>query len=401
MRPAENILELAKINLAASVRALLEDVFSMQPENSYSYLKLAKIHHLKPMLFKRLLNFAAFAEIISWKGQDIFTFSNQERREFDIYALELLKVLGYEEEIVVEKTSSGAINLGLKKEILEDSDGKLKVKSSLQGLVSSDSPISMRNWIRNYADVSSRLFSKECLHQTIISGRTQWSHAFGLEVESPFDLEKFNISLFETLMKAMHQSNVAESELLCPKLDLHSAGSLLDIGGASGAVADGICRQYPNISNYVIYELETAIPTYQRIRKSQIQQESTPINYRAGNFFSQPDAPTLVGLETTEVFDSILLGWIIHDWNDSDAVIILRKAKSHLKNYGKLFLLEAVLPDDRQGPVTMLDLTMMVQTGGKERTTSEYECLLSQAGLRLSRVVPTGGRRQILEVEHA
>jgi hypothetical protein len=38
----------------------------------------------------------------------------------------------------------------------------------------------------------------------------------------------------------------------------------------------------------------------------------------------------------------------------------------------------------------LMDLNMLVRTGGRERTEAEYRTFLAAAGLRLDRVVPTG-----------
>jgi len=47
--------------------------------------------------------------------------------------------------------------------------------------------------------------------------------------------------------------------------------------------------------------------------------------------------------------------------------------------------------------VAFSDLNMLVLPGGRERTEAEYSALFDAAGLRLSRVVHTGGRVSILE----
>jgi hypothetical protein len=45
----------------------------------------------------------------------------------------------------------------------------------------------------------------------------------------------------------------------------------------------------------------------------------------------------------------------------------------------------------------MLDMTMLVLMGGQERTEAEYGHLLSKAGFRLARVVPTNSAASIVE----
>lgn len=44
------------------------------------------------------------------------------------------------------------------------------------------------------------------------------------------------------------------------------------------------------------------------------------------------------------------------------------------------------------------DLTMLIGSGGQERTEREFSALLDSAGLRLARVIPTAVSYFILEV---
>jgi hypothetical protein len=45
----------------------------------------------------------------------------------------------------------------------------------------------------------------------------------------------------------------------------------------------------------------------------------------------------------------------------------------------------------------LLDLTMLVMAGGRERTKAEFEALLDAADYKLTRVVPTIGPHSIVE----
>jgi hypothetical protein len=61
-------------------------------------------------------------------------------------------------------------------------------------------------------------------------------------------------------------------------------------------------------------------------------------------------------------------------------------------------IVEMVLPSgDTPHPGKMIDMVMLVLTGGQERTEPEYRSLLSKAGLRLVRVVPTNSASSIVE----
>jgi hypothetical protein len=52
----------------------------------------------------------------------------------------------------------------------------------------------------------------------------------------------------------------------------------------------------------------------------------------------------------------------------------------------------------RRRLAALIDLNMLVMTGGHERTQSEYAALLAQARFRLSRVIGTGSPFHIIEV---
>jgi hypothetical protein len=69
-----------------------------------------------------------------------------------------------------------------------------------------------------------------------------------------------------------------------------------------------------------------------------------------------------------------------------------------MKPRSRLLIIEMVLPSNLQPhPSKMLDLVMLVGPGGQERTEPEYAALLSRAGLRLTRVVPTESTVSIIE----
>jgi hypothetical protein len=65
---------------------------------------------------------------------------------------------------------------------------------------------------------------------------------------------------------------------------------------------------------------------------------------------------------------------------------------------GRLLIVEMLIPPgDTPHPGKMLDMAMLVQFGGQERTSAEYGLLLGKAGFRLARVVPTESVASIVE----
>ncbi len=79
------------------------------------------------------------------------------------------------------------------------------------------------------------------------------------------------------------------------------------------------------------------------------------------------------------VGDAVVMARILHDWDDDQALRLLRRAREALPAGGRLFAVEMVLDDD--GPAgSLCDLHLLVVTGGKERTSAQYATLLEQAG---------------------
>jgi hypothetical protein len=98
----------------------------------------------------------------------------------------------------------------------------------------------------------------------------------------------------------------------------------------------------------------------------------------------------------------VLLKSVLHDWNDGDAVRILRRAREALAPEGRLLVIERVMPDrveDRPEHRTAArsDLNMLVGLGGCERTAADYEALLSEAGLSLRRMLPAAAAFTVIE----
>ena len=126
------------------------------------------------------------------------------------------------------------------------------------------------------------------------------------------------------------------------------------------------------------------------------------------------DAPALldangvsdrVTIETGDFFKSVaaggdayILSHIIHDWNEDQCLTILGHVRKAMNPAGRLLIVEMVIAaGDAPHRGKMLDMTMLVQLGGQERTEAEYALLLSKAGFHLTRVVPTNSAVSIVE----
>jgi hypothetical protein len=96
--------------------------------------------------------------------------------------------------------------------------------------------------------------------------------------------------------------------------------------------------------------------------------------------------------------DAYVLKSIIHDWQDEQAIAILRNCRAAMADTGKLLLVERVLgPLNEPDRGRLMDLMMLMGPGGLERTEDDYRRLLAAAGFQLARVVPTAGPLSLIE----
>ena len=96
--------------------------------------------------------------------------------------------------------------------------------------------------------------------------------------------------------------------------------------------------------------------------------------------------------------DAYLLKWILHDWSDTASVGILRSCRRAMKRSGRLLVAEYVIGPGYASPDgELMDLTMMVMNGGRERTRDEFSSIFATAGFRLTSVTATATPLCMLE----
>jgi hypothetical protein len=107
----------------------------------------------------------------------------------------------------------------------------------------------------------------------------------------------------------------------------------------------------------------------------------------AGDFFTN-----------TPAADIHLLKIVLHDWNDEEAVRILKTCRHAMRPGGRIIVIEMLLGEfGEPGIAPLIDLNMKVLFAGRERTLAEYSGLLKDAGLRFSKSIPIRSPRVAIE----
>ena len=96
--------------------------------------------------------------------------------------------------------------------------------------------------------------------------------------------------------------------------------------------------------------------------------------------------------------DVYMMGNIIHQGGDQDAVKILSNCAAALNESGRVALVEQLVPPRNTPDLALLDLSMLLLTeGGRQRTLEEFNSLFRQSGLEPTRVVETESAWCVLE----
>ena len=100
--------------------------------------------------------------------------------------------------------------------------------------------------------------------------------------------------------------------------------------------------------------------------------------------------------------DAYLLRWILHDWSDREAAVILGSLRRSMKPTARLILIEHVVPEGAAFDVgKWTDLQMLVCARGRERTETEYRALLAGSKFELQEVVATASSLSLLVAKPA
>lgn len=262
----------------------------------------------------------------------------------------------------------------------EDSNGRFKL-TPLACCLQTDTANSMRaSAIIRSEDVYRKPWG-HLLH-TVKTGETAFQHVYNMGL---FDYLAQNPETAELFDGAMTNYSITIQDALLAAYDFSSIRKLVDIGGGQGSLIAAILTKYPAMQGIIFDQasvLERAKPLLETLGVANRCQ------LIAGNFFSSvPDGA-----------DTYIMKNIIHDWDDERAITILKNCYQAMPKNAKLLLLEAVIFAGNEPSVAkLLDLEMLVLTGGQERTEAQHKALFQAAGLQLTKIVPTNSWQSIIE----
>jgi hypothetical protein len=96
--------------------------------------------------------------------------------------------------------------------------------------------------------------------------------------------------------------------------------------------------------------------------------------------------------------DAYMMKHIIHDWDDEHSMKILSNCRRAIRPDGKLLVIDQVIePRNQPGMAKLMDLEMLVNPGGLERTEEQWKNLFAASGFQLTRIVRTPVPQCVIE----
>lgn len=264
--------------------------------------------------------------------------------------------------------------------VFQEVEPKVFALTPLADPLRTDAPASIRNGVIFMGEEWHWRVWGNLLH-SVKTGEAAWKQTHGAEV---FDYFPKNPEQAEIFNRAMTDMSVATAPAIIEAYDFSGFKTIADIAGGHGFLLAQILKATPNLSG-ILFDMPHVIAGAGEMLER--EGVAARVEKVAGDFFaSVPSA------------DAYIMKHIIHDWSDERSITILKNINASMKPGGKVLIVEVVVPEGNEPHYSkLLDLEMLASPGGVERTKKEYDELLAQAGLRLTRIIPTKSPFSIVE----
>ncbi|HXV83106.1 MAG TPA: methyltransferase [Candidatus Binatia bacterium] len=252
----------------------------------------------------------------------------------------------------------------------EDHDGRFE-NTPLSEPLRTGVPGSARDYVINFShDVFFLAWAK--FMDVIKTGKPSFKEVNGYDQWEYFHRHP---EVGERFNKQMSARTAQVASALLEAYDFSQFKTLIDIGGGLGTVLAAIVEKYPHLHG-CLYDQASVI-------------EGAKSFLDAKGVLSRCDLVSGDFLQSVpKGFDAYLMKSILHDWQDGQALEILKQCRAAMDKNGTLLIIDAVISrDNAPHPGKWKDLFMLVCYGSRERTEEEFRNLLRQAGFELKRVI--------------
>jgi hypothetical protein len=217
---------------------------------------------------------------------------------------------------------------------------------------------------------------------SVQTGENAFRHVHGTDVWTYRAAHPKEGAVFDRAMTAISHS---AARAVATSYDFTGFDCVADVGGGQGALLAEILVSHPELRGILFDQPHVVSRADDTLRSAGVADRCRIVT---GSFFDS----------LPEGADAYVLKAIPHDWDDANAVSILRVCRRAAGSRGKLLIVERLIAPPNEGPETKFsDLNMLVSPGGQERTREQFAQLFAASGFRLSSVTPTGTRVHVIE----
>jgi hypothetical protein len=215
------------------------------------------------------------------------------------------------------------------------------------------------------------------------TGENAFEHVHGMGLFEYLDEHLDTAAIFN---QAMTSGSARSAVAIAQGYDWSGIKQLVDVGGGHGFLIAAVLQAYPTMQG-ILFDRPEVVSNARAMLDEQGLTDRCAIV--AGNFFDAVPAGA----------DAYVLRFIVHDWDDDRARTILEQCHRAMDTTGRVFLVERIVGTDYREALPALhgDMQMLVSLSGRERTEVEYRALLTDAGFRLTSVVPLADGFSVLE----
>jgi hypothetical protein len=221
------------------------------------------------------------------------------------------------------------------------------------------------------------------LAHSVRTGETAFRKVFGSEI---FEYVKSDSDAGAAFDAAMASYTAVSSGAVAAAYDFSSVGTLVDVGGGTGALVAAIVKKQPTLKA-IVFDMPTVVERARAYLSTQGLEARVEVV--GGSFFESVIAGG----------DTYTLKSVLHDWDDAQSIAILSNIRKVIPMHGRVLVIQSLIEEGNGAGAAgkLLDLNMLAMTGGRERTATELGALLDAAGFRSSRIIPAGPNISILE----
>ena len=216
------------------------------------------------------------------------------------------------------------------------------------------------------------------LTEALCTGRPQNEAKTGGDFFAALYADEARLGAFLAGMQGLQFGN---HSALIAKVDFSQVSTFCDIGGANGALCSLVAKRYPQL-RAISVDLP-AVGDFAR-RHVEAMGVADRVEVVDGDFL----------VDKFPQADVIVLGNVLHDWDEATKQVLIDKAYDALNPGGRLIAIENVIDDERRHNTfgLLMSLNMLIELeGGFDYTGAQFSGWCTNAGFERIEIMPLAG----------